>query len=156
MNQKNTDSSNENPGSANSATGDKPEFTDFKLKTFEGRDISLGDLAGKPAFLRFSTTHCSICKAENPMLNALGEELKDRVNFIDINIGEPAAVINGYVKDQHIKHPIAMDLDSLLTAQLGILGTPTHFVLNPKGQICFKSTGRISEEELRKVLEDCA
>ncbi len=143
------------PAQTGKADEERKAFPDFDLTTFDNQKVSLSALKGKPAFVRFSTTHCSICKAENPMLNQVGEELGDQVKFLDVNIGEQAPIVNGYVKEQKITHQIALDLDSSLTAQLGILGTPTHFALDSEGRICFKSTGRISEEELRKVLKDC-
>ncbi len=130
-------------------------FPSFELSSLKGIKVTEKDLSDKITFIRFSTTFCSICKSENPVINMLFEEMGEKLNWLDINIGEDQQKVKEHVSEQAIKYTALLDSDSSLTAKLGILGTPTHFLLKKGGEICFRGTGALTEDQLRELIANC-
>lgn len=135
----------------------KETFPDFSLKTSNAKDVALADLTkeGKPVLFRFTTTHCEICKAENPELIELVKDPNGGATFVDINIGESAEEVNDYKKEQGLSHDVLLDSDSSLTSLLAVLGTPTHIAVNKDGKICQRRTGRITSKEIHEWINQC-
>ncbi|WP_026462452.1 TlpA family protein disulfide reductase [Adhaeribacter aquaticus] len=59
---------------------------DFKLKSIEGKDVSLKDFKGKVVYLNFWSTTCILCKVDLPYAKELEKEMLNK-NIIFINIG---------------------------------------------------------------------
>ncbi|WP_206872404.1 TlpA disulfide reductase family protein [Clostridium zeae] len=70
--------------------GDKA--IDFKLKTLDGKEVSLSDLKGKNIFINFWATWCPYCVQEMPEIEKLYQETKNSdLIILGIDIGEDNA-----------------------------------------------------------------
>ena len=66
---------------------------DFRLRTLDGKKISLTDLRGKVVLVNFWTTWCSACVSEMPELIALQKKHGDNLVIIGVSLD--------YVPDSH-------------------------------------------------------
>jgi peroxiredoxin len=127
----------------------KPLAENFTAATLNGRNISLEELRGKVVVLTFWSTRCPICNSEMPKYNQLAAKYAGQnVVFLGLSM-ENEAMINNYIK----KRPFNF---TLIPNSLGIImqyalknksggyeiGYPTHFVINQKGEIELKASGR--------------
>lgn len=76
------------------------------------------------------------------MWKELYKKLGDRVEFIGINVGinERIEGVREYVKSHEISFPIIFDKDRRIIKEFGVMGTPTHIVIDRKGIIRYRGT----------------
>lgn len=114
-----------------------PENKVYTLK--EGEEKSVYDLLGKElTFVSFWATWCPPCKQEQPALERIYNQYKDKgVNVIGINVEGKAEKdkIEGFLKENNITFPILIDKDNILSQQLMITGIPALFIIDNSGKI---------------------
>ncbi len=126
----------------------KPLAETFTATSLDGRTFDLLQLKGKVVMITFWTTRCTICAAEIPKLNQLVASYQGKdVVFLGLTTDNEMKVQN-FIK----KKPFTFNL---LPNSFGILlkyaekdgngninmGYPTHFLINQKGEIEFKTDG---------------
>jgi peroxiredoxin len=127
----------------------KPLAEKFSATTLDGRSISLEELRGKVVVLTFWSTRCPICNSEMPKYNQIAAKYTGQnVVFLGLSM-ENEVMVNNYIK----KRPFNF---TLVPNSLGIImqyavknkngsfdiGYPTYFVINQKGEIELKASGR--------------
>ena len=127
----------------------KPLAENFTATTLQGKPFSLEELRGKVVVLTFWSTRCPICSSEIPEYNQLAAKYAGKdVVFLGLSM-ENEAMIGNYTK----KKPFNF---TLVPNSLGIImqyavkdskggfniGYPTYFVINQKGEIEMKASGR--------------
>ena len=130
---------------------------DFKLKSLDGKPLSLEAVRGKVVFLNFWATWCGPCRAEVPDLVDLQSRYKDRLQIIGLDVDDDdVADIQKYIDDTGINYPVAMTSDDVRLAYGGIPALPTSFVLDTEGRVVQKHTGLLDpalyETEIRALL----
>lgn len=80
--------------------------------------------------IKFYAAWCGPCKAYTPTFNKVAEELKDEVEFVNVDV------------DQDV---------SGLAAEHKIMSIPTTVVIK-EGKIVAKKTGALSENELKVLI----
>lgn len=129
---------------------------DFDLAKFDGGNISLKQLEGKPAVLVFWTAWCPICKEEAPHINKLAAEFEAKgVKVVGINIGESDARISGGIKDFGIRYTVAADKDTSVAKSYNVVGTPTVVILDKKGAVQYfgNELPRDYSDRLNRIIE---
>lgn len=98
----------------------------------ENKQINFNDLINseKPVLVDFAAEWCGPCKAMNPILHKLSEDMGDRVEIITIDVDQNPAIA------QH----------------LNIMGVPT-FIIYKKGQTLWRQSGMLSATSLTHILE---
>lgn len=111
-----------------------PEFT---LNTPDGATVNLKDYQGKFLVLNFWATWCGPCKIEMPSLEALYSRFKtqnlDVVAISNDQFG--ATVVRPYVQAHNITFTVLLDQLLTVSNKYGVVGLPTTFLIDPKGNI---------------------
>lgn len=143
---------------------DKPVAENFSATTLDGKPISLEELRGKIVVLVFWSTRCPICSGEIPKINQMVEKYKGQnVVFLGLSM-ENEAMISAYVKKKPfdatlIPNSLGIIMQYALKNNKGgyEIGYPTYFVINPKGEIELKASGRKSgavDSEIKRLLSN--
>ncbi len=126
------------------------------LTTLAGQSIRLNDLRGKVVLVTFWATSCSICLSEMPDLVRIYRQYRRRgleVIAVAMPYDENDA-IRQYVARQGLPFPVVWDR----TGEIGrsfqeVIGTPTTFVIDPRGRLISKTTGPLDFQKLRRFLD---
>ncbi|MGB9552827.1 MAG: TlpA family protein disulfide reductase [bacterium] len=136
------------PSQTKQGSGNKAP--DFEAITIAGEKVSLSSLEGKPVILNFWATWCPPCREEIPELNKFYEKYKDRVIMFGIEIGEPKAEVEEFLKDQNILYPVILDSEqkSSISDLYRISLVPTTFIVDKQGKILNVILGSTTFESL--------
>ena len=127
----------------------------FTAVSMDGKQIELSSLKGKVVVLTFWTTRCQICHEEMPKLNRLAEQYKGQdVVFLGLTT-ENEAKVQKFLKKNRFNYDILPNSFGVLLQyaerdDLGNvnMGFPTHFLVNQKGEIEFRTSGFSKTEKL--------
>ncbi|MFD2943331.1 TlpA family protein disulfide reductase [Flavobacterium notoginsengisoli] len=143
----------------------------FELKDTEGRTVKLSDFKDKVVVVDFWATWCGPCKASFPAMQKAVNKYKndENVQFLFLhtwekNSPEPAKSAQKYVTDNNYTFKVLMDLrdpktkDSAAASAFKVDGIPSKFIIDPKGNIRFNTSGFSADadkavEELSYMIE---
>ncbi len=108
--------------------------TDFTLRDLSNHDVRLSDLRGKTVLLDFWATWCAPCREEIPLLQKLARENHD-LKVLGIDVGEDAAVVEKFVKDQGIAYQILLAGQNAMLNDYGVHSYPTVLIIDGAGII---------------------
>jgi thiol-disulfide isomerase/thioredoxin len=127
-------------------------------KAPDGKPVNTDQWRGKVLVVNFWASWCPPCVEEMPALDKLQQEfLSQNVLIVGIGIDSPSN-IRQFIEKTIISYPIVLgglggnEINKMLGNPSGAL--PFTVVINPKGQIKGRKLGKISEDELRKMIKD--
>ena len=122
------------------------------------KPISTADWKNKVLVVNFWASWCPPCVEEIPALDKIQGEY-DPKNMLIVGIGiDSPSNIRQFIETTIISYPIVLgglggnEINKMLGNPSGAL--PFTVVINPKGQIKGRKLGKISEDELRKMIKD--
>jgi thiol-disulfide isomerase/thioredoxin len=133
----------------------------FKLKTPDGVDRTLSDVLGSKATLVvFFFPTCPYCNAAFPSVQKLYDTYKDRgLSIVWINVvPDEARLIAGWQAQHGYTVPVLLGKGST-PMEYKVRMTPTHYLLNARGEILEKKDGfspgdeKTLEQNILKALE---
>lgn len=128
---------------------DRP-LPDFSMQTLDGDPIHQTDIVGEVTLLNVFGSWCAACLVEHPLLMRVGED--DSVKLIGVNWRDQPDRAKAWLRQHGDPYDqIVADPDSRLIIDLGVVGAPETFVLDPNGRIRYKHTGPISPEDWQTV-----
>ena len=120
--------------------------------------ISTQDWKNKILVVNFWASWCPPCVEEMPALDKIqGEYDPKKMLIVGIGIDSPSN-IRQFIETTIISYPIVLgglggnDINKMLGNPSGAL--PFTVVINAKGDITGRKLGKISEDELRKLIKD--
>jgi peroxiredoxin len=117
-----------------------------------GEKIDLSALRGHPVLVTFWATSCPGCIAEMPHLIKLYQELAPKgfeMIGVAMNYDKPDNVLE-MQKAKNIPYPIVWDgIGNISKAFGSVTLTPTHFLIDPQGEIVQHKIGDIDIKLLR-------
>ena len=132
---------------------ERPVAPDFKLIDTQSKAHSLSDYRGKVVLLNFWATWCEPCRKEMPSLQRAWEYLRPKGGVVlAVNYGDPAPVIDQFLKEVPVDFPVLLSVDDELMTQWSIKGLPMSFVIDPQGRIAYRVAGDL-EWDQPQVLE---
>jgi peroxiredoxin len=134
--------------------GKGKEAPDFRLKTIEGREVSLSDYRGKVVLINFWATWCPPCREEMPLFQRVYEKYKDRgFEILAISTDDYVEPVKKFVKEYKLSFPILYD-DKNVVGLYEVQGLPTSFLIDRDGKIVKVRLGKYKEieKDLKEVL----
>jgi peroxiredoxin len=112
---------------------------DFSLKTIDGEDISLNSYRDKKVVhLVFWATWCPSCLMEIPKLKKLHEAIGDKpyeIVSIDVGVNDSVKKVRQVQERYQLSYKMLFDEAGEVSRKYGIMGVPTHFIINKEGVI---------------------
>ncbi len=138
--------------------GDKaPDFNIPRLET-KGM-ISLKQYRGKVVYVDFWASWCGPCRQSLPALNKIRKEFRSKgFEVIAINLDEERDDAMEFLKEFPVAYPTARDTSGKVPEAYGLVGMPTAYLVDRKGNIQmvhegFKKTdGAPLKAKIKKLL----
>lgn len=131
---------------------------DFEVIDINGDTVHLKDYFGTPIVLNFWATWCGPCKAEMPYFDALYNEHKDDIIFMMVNLTDgyqdTVDKVNGFINENGYTFPVYYDTKYNAANTYGVSSIPMSIFINEKGEIADYHLGTMSEENLKKCIEE--
>lgn len=112
---------------------------DFTLRTIDGEQIQLSTYRGKKlVHLIFWATWCPSCTREVPKLINLYQEAKDKpyeILAIDVGYNDSLQRVRQFQEKYQLPYKIIFDESAGLALKYGVIGIPTHVIVNQEGVI---------------------
>jgi thiol-disulfide isomerase/thioredoxin len=115
---------------------------DFSASRLDGTQVRLSALKGKVVFLNFWATWCPPCREEMPSMEALYQRFRGRgLEFLAVDIQEGKDEVAAFMKQFGLTFPAALDDTGKISAEYGIRGIPTTFIIDKEGGIIASVVG---------------
>ena len=131
---------------------------DLALTDYDGNEVRLSDLKGKPIVLNFWASWCPPCKSEMPHFEKVYKELRDDVHFVMVNCvgskeSETVKTAKAFIEKEGYNFPVYFDMTNQSYSKYGASTIPMTFFIDSEGNIKLYSKGAISENNLRVAIE---
>lgn len=127
--------------------------SDFTLEDTLGNKITLSDFQNKkPVLLVFWATWCGYCAKELPDLKIFTGKYQNEIQVIAISSGEVKETVKNYVEEENINFPMLLDEKRETWNQYSVRGTPSHFLIDKKGEIVTLRPGLALINDLETML----
>ncbi|HEX9622106.1 MAG TPA: TlpA disulfide reductase family protein [Polyangiaceae bacterium] len=130
--------------------GDTPAPA-FTLRTLDGQERSLADLAGKTVLLHFWAPWCGICRAEVSTLNAVKADLAPDQALLTVAAADDVASVREFMRERELAYPVVMATPEVLAAY-GVSAFPTNYVIDARGRIRSHTVGMTTRWGLKARL----
>ena len=117
---------------------------DFTLQDMDGESYKLHDYHGKVVLINFWATWCPPCRKEMPALEALYKKLGgETFAVLAVNQWEDPDHVFAYTGELNVfpTFPILFDPESKISADYGVKGLPTSFLIDKKGRLAYRAVG---------------
>ncbi len=135
--------------------GDKaPQFS--LPSATDGTVINMKDYLGKVVLVNFFTTWCPPCRQEIPSLNDLHKEYSPK-GFAVIGISlddDSSKVVAKFIQKMEIVYPVLMADSNVSRDFGGVIGIPTSFLVDKKGEVVQRYNGYVTHEVLQKDIDE--
>ncbi|OGL40927.1 MAG: hypothetical protein A3C43_09745 [Candidatus Schekmanbacteria bacterium RIFCSPHIGHO2_02_FULL_38_11] len=130
----------------------------FTLPDINGKMVSLRDFKGKVLILDFWATWCPPCREEIPHFKDLYAQYKRKgLEIVGIAVDQGGTkAVKPFVEINRISYTILIGSEEVTNSYGGIIGIPTTFVIDRKGNIVRKYVGyrekEVFEEDIKGLL----
>jgi cytochrome c biogenesis protein CcmG/thiol:disulfide interchange protein DsbE len=146
-------------GDAGTAIGE-PVAIDGPLPAVRGPELPGGrftpaEYEGRVTVVNFWATWCSPCRREQPVLQQLWEDYRDRgVILIGVNQRDDAAAATAWLEKYDVSYPSVLDSDGASAAAFGFAGLPATYVADGSGELRYAFFGEITAGELTRIVDE--
>jgi thiol-disulfide isomerase/thioredoxin len=131
---------------------------DFRLKSLDGKEVSLSSLKGKAVMVNFWATWCEPCKIEMPWLVDLQEKYrKDGFEILGVAMDDSSQKeISEFARKMKVNYTVVIGSEKVADLYGGLDGLPTNFFLDRNGKVIDSFKGLRSEsvivDDIKKAL----
>lgn len=116
----------------------------FRLPVWEGGELELGGLRGKPVLLNFWASWCEPCRTEMPSLELLATRHEAAgLQVLAINHRETDAAVRRFLDSQPLGLPVLRDRDGAVAQAFGVRVFPTTVAIGRHGRALFSVVGEV-------------
>jgi len=141
------------PLQAKNANGPAPDFT---LKSMDGRNVKLSELAGNVVMINFWASWCAPCRVEMPKLNDLYNKYKD-LGFVllGVNVEQQEQPPRNFLQKRPVDFPILMDKGNDVSKLYHVIAMPTTVLVDRSGNMRYVHQGykEGDERKYRKIIK---
>lgn len=128
---------------------------DFTFTLFDGKELALSELRGKPVVLNFWASWCPPCRAEARGLERVWQAYKNKgVVFVGVDIQDKEEDARAFLNEFGITYPNGRDIDNEIAVSYGVSGIPTTVLINLDGKVARRWVGAIEEKQLGAFIEE--
>lgn len=114
----------------------------FELVDLNNNKVKLKDYRGKVVAVNFWATWCPPCRKELPSMQHTYAAYKDKgFEILGVNVGEDWDTVALFLGNFSLTYPILFDTDSKIIEQWKVLGLPSTFIIDKKGNITHRING---------------
>lgn len=124
---------------------------DFELTALTGETIRLSQFQGQPVLLSIGASWCPDCRVEAPLLEEVHQAHPELVVLL-VDSKEPPEVVQNFVDEFGITHPVLLDLDGKVSQQYQVFAIPTELFIDKDGMIRAKIIEKVTPELLAEYL----
>jgi cytochrome c biogenesis protein CcmG/thiol:disulfide interchange protein DsbE len=110
------------------------------------------DLAGRPLVVNFWASWCTPCRKEMPVLQAVSQQLRGRVDFLGVDYLDQAGAARRLAADTGVTYRLAADPRGRAGTKLGITGLPTTLFIDAGGALVGRRVGELDARRLREAI----
>jgi thiol-disulfide isomerase/thioredoxin len=133
--------------------GDREPAPRFNAKTTAGERFTNDSLKGKVVLLQFWTTWCPYCRREQPLVDSLDQEFRDRgLVVLAVDVNESKKTVKKYLEQSSRSCRIVLTEDTNLAAMYAANSYPIYVVIDREGNIVATRRGAAGERALRSLL----
>jgi thiol-disulfide isomerase/thioredoxin len=133
--------------------GDREPAPRFNAKTTAGERFTNDSLKGKVVLLQFWTTWCPYCRREQPLVDSLDQEFRDRgLVVLAVDVNESKKTVKKYLEQSPRSCRIVLTEDTNLAAMYAANSYPIYVVIDREGNIVATRRGAAGERALRSLL----
>jgi len=148
------------PARAGIAIGDAAPLADVKMKNVDGKEVTIGGLAGKKGTLVvFTCNHCPWAKMWQTRVAEIGNAaLAQGFGVVAVNSNDPEAYAEDAFPEMQkrakmlkLKFPYVVDATSDLARAFGATRTPEAFLFDAQGKLVYHGTVDDSPKDAKAV-----
>ena len=133
--------------------GDREPAPRFNAKTTAGEKFTNDSLKGKVVLLQFWTTWCPYCRREQPLVDSLDQEFRDKgLVVLAVDVNESKKAVKKYLQENPRSCRIVLTDDTNLAAMYAANSYPIYVVIDRDGNIVAIQHGARGERPLRSLL----
>lgn len=130
---------------------------------FEGPDVSLRALRGKPAVINFWAEWCTYCRREMPDLQRVHEALGERVTFVGLDFlggfnQETRPAAERFAREKGVRYRLAYDPDGAFYGRFCACPVrplmPLTVFADAGGVVRERHFGPLTDRDLRRRIRD--
>jgi cytochrome c biogenesis protein CcmG/thiol:disulfide interchange protein DsbE len=125
---------------------------DFTLSTFDGEEVTLSELRGKPVIINFWASWCVECDKEMTLLEQTHQKYEGEVIMLGIAYSDVEPKAREYLAQYGITYTAGQDLGSRISDAYRIKGVPETFFIDREGNVHYLKIGPIEQPELEAVI----
>jgi len=125
----------------------------FWAKTLDGERYTNDSIKGKVVLLQFWTTWCPNCRRDEPAVESLHEEFKDKgLVILSVDVGEAKKKVMKYLAESPRSCKMVLMDDTNLAAMFSAKAFPVYVLIDRDGNIAARQNGAGGEYTLRRLL----
>lgn len=123
-----------------------------RLPAMKGGEMALADLQGKVVLVDFWASWCGPCRESFPWLNNMQEKYAEQgLVIVGVNLDKQPKQALDFLKQVPANFTLLLDNKAVLPEAYGLIGMPSSYLLDRKGQLRATHTGfnvgRVNEYE---------
>lgn len=133
------------------------QAADFTVLDYDGNEVSLSQLTGRPIIINFWATWCGPCSAELPYFDRLCGEYGEDIQFMMVNMTDGSRdtieSVKAFIDDAGYSFPVYFDTELEAAYAYGVYSIPRTVIISSDGTISAVHSGLMSEDQLKTYLE---
>ena len=133
-----------------------PQYGDLRLRSLDGRPVSLRDYRGKVVLVNFWASWCPPCVHEIPSMVALKRALAGKpFEILAVNLAEDAATVRAFLQQHPVNFPVLLDPEGRVIKAGRVFAYPSSYLIDRAGRIRFAAFGALdwNAPQVRQQIE---